>query len=111
MIISTSLHKKTTTILQDGRMETGNQLYFDLNKTIMSKILLFGAGKSATVLIDYLLHNAGKENWQLVVVDANLELAKSKIGDSYFAEATSFDIHNARERQSQVQTSDIVISL
>jgi hypothetical protein len=32
---------------------------------LMKKVLLFGAGKSATVLIDYLLENAEKENWQL----------------------------------------------
>lgn len=77
----------------------------------MKKILLFGAGKSATVLIDYLLENAGKENWQLTIADANLDLAKSKIGDSYFAEAVSFDIHNADERQKQISSADIVISL
>jgi hypothetical protein len=29
----------------------------------MKNILLFGAGKSATVLIDYLLSNAEKEDW------------------------------------------------
>ena len=50
----------------------------------MKKVLLFGAGKSATVLIDYLLENAEKENWQLIVVDADLQLARSKIGNSSY---------------------------
>ena len=50
----------------------------------MKKVLLFGAGKSATVLIDYLLENAEKENWQLTVVDADLQLARSKIGNSSY---------------------------
>ena len=77
----------------------------------MKKVLLFGAGKSATVLIDYLLENAGKENWQLTVVDANLNLAKSKVGDSYFAEAVSFDIHDSQERHKHIRNADIVISL
>src|SRR5215211_5422694 len=77
----------------------------------MNKVLLFGAGKSATVLIDYLLENAGKENWQLTVADANLKLAKSKIGDSYFAEAVSFDIHDAEKRHEYIRNADIVISL
>jgi len=77
----------------------------------MKKVLLFGAGKSATVLIDYLLENAGKESWQLTVVDANLEVAKSKVGDSYFAEAVSFDIHDPKERHKHIAGADIVISL
>src|SRR5438876_9540805 len=77
----------------------------------MKRILLFGAGKSATVLIDYLLQNAGKENWQLTVVDADPQLAKNKIGDSYFAEAISFDIHDAGEREEHIKKTDLVISL
>jgi saccharopine dehydrogenase-like NADP-dependent oxidoreductase len=77
----------------------------------MKKVLLFGAGKSATVLIDYLLENAGKEKWQLTVIDANLDLAKTKVGDSYFAEAVSFDIHDPEERHKHISSADIVISL
>ncbi len=46
----------------------------------MKSILLFGAGKSATCLIDYLLKETASLGWQLVVVDGNLELVQSKIG-------------------------------
>ncbi len=42
------------------------------NSYFMKTILLFGAGKSATVLIDYLLDQAPVENWLILVVDANL---------------------------------------
>jgi saccharopine dehydrogenase-like NADP-dependent oxidoreductase len=77
----------------------------------MKKILLFGAGKSATVLIDFLLENAEKENWQLKVVDADLELAKSKIGGSSLGVAISFDINNEEERKEHIAEADIVISL
>jgi saccharopine dehydrogenase-like NADP-dependent oxidoreductase len=77
----------------------------------MKKLLLFGAGKSATVLIDYLLSNAQKEGWQLIVVDNNLELAKSKIGNSAFAFALSFDINDENERKKNISGADIVISL
>jgi len=72
---------------------------------------LFGAGKSATVLIDYLLANAGKEGWELVVVDANAELAKEKIGDSIHGTPVSFDIHDVDERRKFINNADIVISL
>ena len=77
----------------------------------MKNILLFGAGKSATVLIDYLLANAGKEGWELVVVDANAELAKEKIGDSIHGTPVSFDIHDVDERRKFINNADIVISL
>jgi len=78
---------------------------------LMKKILLFGAGKSATVLIDYLLENAVKEGWELTLVDADLQLAQSKIGDSSFGIPLSFDIRNDTERKKNIEQSDIVISL
>lgn len=77
----------------------------------MKRILLFGAGKSATVLIDYLLENAINEDWFLIVIDADLELAQSKIGSSQFASAVSFDIKNTSERIRYIETADIVISM
>jgi len=77
----------------------------------MKKILLFGAGKSATVLIDYLLQNADEERWQLIVVDADLTLAKSKIGGSPLGSAVSFDINNQNERKKYIAQASIVISL
>lgn len=48
----------------------------------MKNVLLFGAGKSATVLIDYLLEQSITENWKLDIVDADLKLVQSKIGSS-----------------------------
>src|SRR5689334_23760382 len=78
----------------------------------MKSILLFGAGKSATILIDYLIENAIIENWELVVVDADLEMAQSKIGPSPRATALSFDIKNdLNERARNIKEADIVISL
>lgn len=77
----------------------------------MKQVLLFGAGKSATVLIDYLLLNAGKGNWQLTLVDADLEAARKKIGNSTFGKAVSFDVSNNEERDTAIGEADIVISL
>src|SRR5687768_3003853 len=77
----------------------------------MKTILLFGAGKSSTVLIDYLLENAIPENWKIIVADADLKLAQSKIGNSSRAQAVSVDINNDEERAKLVRQSDIVISL
>ena len=44
----------------------------------LKKILVFGAGKSATVLISYLIGEAEKNKWHVVVADANRELALAK---------------------------------
>jgi saccharopine dehydrogenase-like NADP-dependent oxidoreductase len=77
----------------------------------MKNILLFGAGKSATVLIDYLLNNAAKENWHVYVVDANQQLAASKIGGSSHGTALSFDIADAEARAGYVAKSSLVISM
>lgn len=77
----------------------------------MKNILLLGAGKSATVLIDYLLREAVKENWFVTVADADLSLAQSKAGDSSFAKAIALDVQNKTERANAIQAADIVISL
>lgn len=77
----------------------------------MRKILLFGAGKSSTVLIDYLLKNALAENWQLTLADANLELAQSKIENALGGKAVSFDIKSDTVRKTYIKEADIVISL
>lgn len=77
----------------------------------MKQILLFGAGKSATVLIDYLLQHAATENWKLVVADANLQLAREKINHSPFGEAVSFDIRDEDKRRKYITPADLVISM
>jgi len=47
----------------------------------MKNIVVFGAGMSASVLIDYLAELAPKNDWVLSVGDRDLKLAKSKTKD------------------------------
>jgi len=77
----------------------------------MKQILLFGAGKSATILIQYLLKTAQTEGWKLIVVDQDLALAESKIAKNPNATAVSFDINDKQRRISLISRSDVVISL
>jgi len=77
----------------------------------MKKILLFGAGKSATSLIRYLLDVTAARGWQLVVAEGNLPLAQSKIGGAPQARAVAIDVSGAAERDALVAAADIVISL
>lgn len=77
----------------------------------MKKILLFGAGKSATSLIDYLGNCCAEKNWKLIVCDGNLLLAESKTKNFPAAEAFSFDISDGKKRHEFISNADIVISM
>ena len=77
----------------------------------MKQILVFGAGKSSTALIEYFLVNAPEEHWHLTVVDASLHTVKEKMGDSPSGTALSFDITDNQKRRTVIEKADIVISL
>ena len=47
----------------------------------MKKILIFGAGRSAGILIDYLLEFSQKNNYRVVVADYSETLAKQSINN------------------------------
>ena len=77
----------------------------------MKRILVFGAGKSATFLIEYLCKACEENGWKLIVCDADIMLAKSKIGNCKKAIAIAADVSNENERKDLVQEADIVISM
>jgi len=79
----------------------------------MKTILLFGAGKSATSLIGYLVELVTEKNWRLIVADSDEDLARSKIGDASPVRATALGIKVEREdkREAVIRVADIVISL
>src|ERR1700754_4074080 len=77
----------------------------------MQQLLLFGAGKSATSLIRYLIETAAGRDWRLIVAESNLALAESKIGDAPHARAVQVDVANEDERNALVSQAEIVISL
>jgi saccharopine dehydrogenase-like NADP-dependent oxidoreductase len=74
-------------------------------------ILLFGAGKSATVLIEYLINESVYSNWYITVADANLELIELKTLRRLNSKAVALDINDTPNRQALVKSSDIVISM
>lgn len=77
----------------------------------MKNIMIFGAGKSATSLIYYLGKVCLENNWNLVVCDADLSLAQSKIGGLIKARAVSVDASDESKRREIIQEADIVISM
>ena len=77
-------------------------------KKSLKNILLFGAGKSATCLIEYLTNG---DHLNLTVCDADIELARSKIGSATNAEAVSIDVKHDEDRAGLISSADIVISM
>lgn len=77
----------------------------------MKDILILGAGRSATVLIKYMLDEAKRHNWQVIVADANKDLVEMKVGGHSHGKAVALDINNARRRQQLIADTDVVVSL
>ena len=77
----------------------------------MRTISLFGAGKSATCLIEYLGKTCDEKGWKLFVSDADISLAKSKTSHFANAKAVSFDVGDKGQRQAFIAKSDLVISM
>ena len=70
-----------------------------------------GAGKSATVLIEYLLSEAPQYTWKVQVADANLAVAKLKVGSSSCGEGVELDVTEEAPRRTLISKADLVISL
>ncbi len=79
---------------------------------LMSRILIIGAGRSSSSLIDYLLSNAKQYNWHVTIADANKQAVESKIAKyKDVASAVEFDVHNASLREQLISDSDFVVSM
>jgi saccharopine dehydrogenase-like NADP-dependent oxidoreductase len=81
------------------------------NNAPLKHIVLFGAGKSSTFLIEYLVGQIQVYNWKLTVLDADRLAAQSKIGVVQNATAIEWLAENADNTNAYVKSADIVISL
>lgn len=78
----------------------------------MKKILLLGAGRSATVLIKYLAENALKHQWQVSVADLQKKIVEEKTKPYPHLKAFTFDVENAqKDAEKLIAQNDIIISL
>lgn len=77
----------------------------------MKRILLLGAGLSASSLIKYLLSQAEENNWQLRVVDQSLDLVEKKIAGHPNGVALSFNALDRTQRWDEMEQADLVISM
>lgn len=77
----------------------------------MKTVLVLGAGRSASVLINYLLSQAAKRQWKVIVGDLEPELARQKLGGSSYGEAIAFNIADIPASARVIAGSDVVVSL
>ena len=74
-------------------------------------ILIIGAGKSATVLIQYLQQKAVENDWYILLADGDEVVAKNKWNNAPNGSALGIDIENDLDRQNLIQKADIVVSM
>lgn len=77
----------------------------------MKNILLFGAGKSATFLIEYLKELSTNFHYNVTVADENPENTQLKVGEHPFVKAINANAENESERRNLIKKADVVISL
>lgn len=77
----------------------------------MKTVVLFGAGKSASVLISYLLKEAENNNWKIIIADSNKSIIEQKTKNHPSSEAVEVDITDTNKRNSIIQKADVVISM
>ncbi len=77
----------------------------------MRNILIIGAGRSATSLVQYLLNKSEEEELFLTIGDISINNAKKLVNGHPNAVAEILDVHNGQERRNAVQNSDLVISM
>ena len=77
------------------------------------RVLVLGAGRSATALISFLLERAAKLQYHIIVADQSLDLAKSKIAGypPSLAVATALEATRQEELVKLVANADVAVSL
>jgi saccharopine dehydrogenase-like NADP-dependent oxidoreductase len=77
----------------------------------MTQILIIGAGRSSTSLIEYLLKHSVEYDWKITLADVDVNLALEKAGDLPNCTCISFDIRNDEQRRFVIGQHDLVISM
>lgn len=77
----------------------------------MRSILIIGAGRSASSLIQYLLAKAEQEQLHITIADLSLVTAQKKTDNHPHATAIELNILNAEQRKSVIEKASIIISM
>ena len=77
----------------------------------MQNLLIIGAGRSATVLINYILEQARQYNFFVTVADADLNLAQQKVHGHANGRAIWLDASKPTDRKDIINRHDVIVSL
>jgi len=77
----------------------------------MQRIQIIGAGKSTSVLIDYLLEEAAQRDWTVCVADIDVEAAQALVDGHERGEALGLDIADEGRLKELVSRADLVVSM
>jgi len=78
---------------------------------MLRKILVIGAGKSTSYLLDYFLEKADAEKLHLTIGDLNPKIVSDEIKTHPSCKVIKLDIFKDDEREMAINNSDIVISM
>jgi saccharopine dehydrogenase (NAD+, L-glutamate forming) len=74
-------------------------------------VLVIGAGKSTSQLVNYLLTKSQQEDLKVIVGDISLPYAQKLVGDHPNGEAISLDVFNEEQRNKAIKNATIVVSM
>jgi saccharopine dehydrogenase (NADP+, L-glutamate forming) len=77
----------------------------------MKTVLILGAGKSSTYLIDYLADTCALKNRNLILADLNQAVAQSKLNQRAQTRAEHLNSEDQEKRRSLIAEADVVISM
>jgi saccharopine dehydrogenase-like NADP-dependent oxidoreductase len=77
----------------------------------MKTILVIGAGRSSSSLIQYLLDHATSENWHVRVGDVEEKNALARVGGNNSGSGFRFDISDVAQREKEISNATLVISM
>ncbi len=77
----------------------------------MNNILIIGAGRSATALINYVLLKAKEYSWSVTVADSNPQLAEQKVNNHPNGRPAWLDVTKVNDRREMIGRADVVVSL
>lgn len=77
----------------------------------MQNLLIIGAGRSATVLINYILDQARQYNFFVTIADADIALAQRKVGNNPNGRAIWLDASKPNDRRDIISRHDVVVSM
>jgi len=77
----------------------------------MRRILIIGAGRSASSLVKYLLDKSESENIKIIIADISVENAIKLSENHPNSKVVELDIFNEKARKNEIEKADIVISM